>query len=472
MPKLAWCAELRRSSDRIEVFHGPSVETAGTFFCDGAWSGAFGDGAFESAILAGTAGKATADGLLLATPNNILERIFLVKVADAVLASNSLAFLLARTHDDLDKRSLFHGSKFNSIVEGLDKCVRSIPTRNSRRVRIFYHANILVTPDLDVMEKPKRPVEEFRDFAHYQSFLQQTVRAIVANAADPHRRVRYRPIASISNGYDSPASAVLAGGAGCTEALTFREARPRRPPRPDRNDSGAEIASILGLKAASFDRLDYLKEPGFTEAENGGSPLAFAAWAGKLEERLLFTGFHGGRVWDRHAIVVGPDIARGDASGSTFTEFRLRVGFIHLAVPFIGCTNHSSIHRISNSPEMAPWRLMSGYDKPIPRRLVEEAGVPRNLFAKAKNAVDVVLKSEGLKAVMSPESLEDFQRYCEEHWTAWMAFKARAIAIVQFIHTRNQRLNRRVFLAVRRWSGLEVRLPNLVPRPLRVLTYG
>jgi hypothetical protein len=33
---------------------------------------------------------------------------------------------------------------------------------------------------------------------------------------------------------------------------------------------------------------------------------------------------------------------------------------------------------------MAPWRLSNRYDRPIPRRLAEEAGVPRELFGQVK----------------------------------------------------------------------------------------
>jgi len=37
--------------------------------------------------------------------------------------------------------------------------------------------------------------------------------------------------------------------------------------------------------------------------------------------------------------------------------------------------------------EMAPWRLGSDYDRPIPRRILEEAGIPRQLFGTRKKAV-------------------------------------------------------------------------------------
>jgi len=40
-------------------------------------------------------------------------------------------------------------------------------------------------------------------------------------------------------------------------------------------------------------------------------------------------------------------------------------------------------------PEMAPWRLNSAYDRPIPRRILEEASVPRELFGMRKEVTTV-----------------------------------------------------------------------------------
>ena len=35
---------------------------------------------------------------------------------------------------------------------------------------------------------------------------------------------------------------------------------------------------------------------------------------------------------------------------------------------------------------MEPWRVHTNYDRPIPRRIAEEAGVPRELFGNKKRA--------------------------------------------------------------------------------------
>ena len=471
LPRLAWCAEVTRGSARAEVLHGPWVETRGRFFCEGAWSGDFAAGGFERSMLAGTAGKATPQGLLLATPNNTLERIYLVRIGDSVLASNSLAFLLAQSDDDVDPRRLAYSSDLASIVDGLQKHVRSIPTLRGRRVRLFYHCNLRISSDLDVIEEPKPAVRDFSTFADYKEFLQQTVAEIVANAGDTRRRmIQFPPIATISSGHDSPAVAVLARDAGCSEALTFQRARPSSDRSDAQDDSGAEIAARLGMDITCFERADYLKTPGLTDAENEGFPLVFAAWQEKIAGRLLLTGYHGDKVWDRNAFFVRPDIVRGDYSGNTFAEFRLRVGFIHLPVPYLGCTSLKSIYRISNSAEMRPWTLMTRYDRPIPRRLIEEAGIPRDLFGRAKKAVEVVPEIEG-KSILKPESVEHFDRFCGQHWNQWMAAKDRALALGGFLHRWNKRINRKIYITGKMRLGLSIRLPELVPHSWRAASY-
>jgi hypothetical protein len=263
---------------------------------------------------------------------------------------------------------------------------------------------------------------------------------------------------------------VLAKKAGCKEALTFRDARPT-PEYPDGPpDSGESIAAHLGMDVTCFDRRSYQDVPAYTEAENEGFPLVFAALAPKLPRRLLLTGFHGA-VWSRVSMIVSADMQSADYSGSSLTEFRLRVGFLHLAVPFLGCTSLPSIHRISTSPEMRPWSTMTGYDKPIARRLVEEAGIPCESFAVAKRAVEAVGRLEGIESVMKQDSFADFNRFCDAHWNGWLSFKDKVMCLLQSAYRRNRRLNNRIFLMARRRLGKELRLPFIIPAPLRLVTY-
>jgi len=41
--------------------------------------------------------------------------------------------------------------------------------------------------------------------------------------------------------------------------------------------------------------------------------------------------------------------------------------------------------------EMMPYTLNNDYDRPIPRRIAEESGVPRELFGQEKKAASILL---------------------------------------------------------------------------------
>jgi hypothetical protein len=174
----------------------------------------------------------------------------------------------------------------------------------------------------------------------------------------------------------------------------------------------------------------------------GADDVIFSAIEDLLPGRLLYTGFHGDKVWSRGGAAPSRDIVRGDASGLSMAEFRLRVGFLNLGVPFIGCVQHPSIHEVSNSLEMRPWCLGGEYDRPIPRRLVEEAGVPREWFGQTKKAaaipfITVEITDPALEDVLSPDALRAFLEFVEgrplfpnwrdwcRHWTGHTLYRVR-----------------------------------------------
>jgi hypothetical protein len=101
------------------------------------------------------------------------------------------------------------------------------------------------------------------------------------------------------------------------------------------------------------------------------------------------TGIFGDNVWgtDRQSrlpMLQEPDT---DYLNPTiiWTDFRLRVGFIHLPAAACGALHRPAIQRITFSKEMKSWSLGGNYDRPIARRIVEEAGVPRELFGQHKS---------------------------------------------------------------------------------------
>src|SRR3989454_12367365 len=69
--------------------------------------------------------------------------------------------------------------------------------------------------------------------------------------------------------------------------------------------------------------------------------------------------------------------------------------------------------RISRSREMAPWDVDAGYSRPICRRILETAGVPREAFGVRKQTASVLFFERG--DFLSPPSLADFRSWLERH---------------------------------------------------------
>jgi hypothetical protein len=400
----------------VYVKHGLWVEVTEQWFCEGAWNGEFNQGEFGKAIMMGSGGKLMDGGVLVAAPSHTLERLHLLRHDDRLWISNSLPFVLEQANDRLDIRYEFYRSDMRSIIEGLNKYVRRVPTHNGSHVELYYHCNLVIGQNLDVREERRMEPTGFVNFATYKAFLETSSRAITSNAADVQRRIRYKPIATISSGYDSPATAVFARAVGCDEALTFRTAH------GGDGDSGQEIAKVLGMRVKEFDRMEYANKCAAPEAEflaSGpeGNDVIMLAWEKDLKQRIVFTGFHGDKIWDVNNAKVSRYIVRGDVSGTSLGEFRLRVGFIHLPLPFLGCASHPSIHRISRSEEMKAWCLGGDYDRPIPRRICEEAGIDRCLFGQKKKRVAISALTLTVAGEQKPRegSLNDFMMFYRRH---------------------------------------------------------
>ena len=353
---------------------------------------------------------------MFVTPSHILEHLHAVRHGDVLVVSNSLAFLLARTDDGLDPRYKdYHYDAFQHC-RGHWRDQPTFRTQSGRHVSLWYHGNVRVAADFRVAveRKPLPPV--FRDYGHYVGFLRRVVADVCANGRDGRREVPFTPLTTISAGYDSPACAVLAREAGCTDAVTISTARPGFA---EEDDSGAGIAGVLGLGVSSFDRLGYLALPDFPEAEflasgSGGEEVVFAPLAGVLERRILFTGYMGDTVWGRTPVRINEELYMVFPGGTSLGEFRLRSGFAHFPVPCIGYTRHPSIVAISRSAEMQPWTLGNDYDRPIARRLVEEQGVPRASFGRSKMAVTQPLwQAADPKEILTPASYADLVRFAE-----------------------------------------------------------
>ena len=415
LPCLSWCARVRKAEPGVILLHGLSVEADESSFFEGAWSADFGGRDFGNALFfSGAGGYVTTQGVEFATATHTLAQLFLMRLGNETLVSNSLAFLLSQAGDDLDPKYKFYAHDMMSVMDGIRKYVKSIPTRGGSCVEQFFFCNVSVDREGNVSRKEKPLPPAFKDYAEYMRFLDQQVRALAANAWDPARKHQYEPITTISSGYDSTTASAFAKEVGCKQAITFTQSRGHGV------DSGREVAERLGLEVLEFDREDYRKHAGseveFLATGNGGEDMIFAPLADLFAGRLVFTGYYG-LIWDRVNPDAGPDLLKSDASGCSMEEFRLRAGFIHLPVPYIGCRRHPDIYRISGSDELKPWRSGDdSYDKPIPRRFLEERGIPGKLFGQKKRGatqpfITVCRDDPPAEEVLTAKSLAEFKEF-------------------------------------------------------------
>jgi hypothetical protein len=118
---------------------------------------------------------------------------------------------------------------------------------------------------------------------------------------------------------------------------------------------------------------------------------------------------------------------------------------------------------------MRPWSVGTRYDKPIPRRLVEGAGVQRGMFGNEKKAVAVVADMEGFDKTMTKESFADFSNFVREHYTFRMAAKLQFYKVAQYLARINRILNRRIASIISQVGGKRITLPLLVPSSIERL---
>jgi hypothetical protein len=448
LPKLSWCARITRGDDDVVVRHGPWVETTAGAFFEGAWNGTFADWRpSEATACFGSGAELSPNGIRFVTPTHMLERIHLIQLEGSVVVSNSIPFALAETNEVLDTGYKHYHFDLMTNMRGYRRYLPGIRLASGRELRVFFHCNVLVDQQLSISTEDKRLPPSFASYDQYIGFLRETVRLVDANARDAGRRHPYQPLATISSGYDSPAVALFAREIGCDEAFTFGTARPGYD---EEDDSGRDIAAVFGLQVREFDRLAYKSLDAFPEAEflaygAGGEEVVFAPVAELLAGRVLFTGYLGDTVWSRTPSRVNTELLMAYPGGSSLGEFRIRVGFVHFPLPTVGYIRHPSICAISQSSELAPWALGTDYDRPIPRRLVEQAGVPRTAFGRAKKAVTQPLwLTESLDEVFSTPSYRDFAAFIADVPMFGGLGERVGFRIMRLLYETNLRINWRL----------------------------
>jgi hypothetical protein len=416
-PQLAWLAHCHRSRDVITVFHGSGVETTDEWFCEAAWAGDFQAGDFDQTdVVAGTGARIRPGQIVFVSSASTVDRLQSLDSPDGPWISNSLACLLAGTDARIDESSGAYYRLFRTIVRGVRQYKRLFPT-SSGPVTLTYFDNLVWDGrQLSPIDKPGRG-RDFSTFGRYAGFLQKSMDDLAANAHAAERRRKFEILSTASSGYDSSTVTVLAKNAGATQVLCFDQAR------RGQDDSGEPLAKTLGLQAVIVERSAWmaasLPEVPFLASDSHGGDVFYRGAESVLAGKILLTGYHGDKVWakDCHS-AVNEEIVRGDQSGLSLTDYRLSIGTIHCPVSFWGVRQIADIHKISNSPEMQPWDVPGDYSRPICRRIVESAGVPRESFGMEKKATWVLLHRNN--NFLTPASLEDYMGWLRERRWTWL----------------------------------------------------
>jgi hypothetical protein len=287
--------------------------------------------------------------------------------------------------------------------------------RSSTALHVHFAAILTVDCRGSVTFDTHRLCEPPCDYRAYKELLFEGVRKVLENARDPARKRSYRPLVSLSKGYDSTAAAVLARAAGCTEAFTYIDTRSADPSL----DSGAENAQFLGMSCNKYGRWQYLDLDGCAEAEFGYGPLSsnvpLAAAEDQLAGRVLISGDSGDSIWEPERSKVCVQLSK---PWIRFTnclsqiEFRLRLGYFIFLPASVAARHNRSIYDIATSEELRPWSVGAHYDRPIPRRLAEEAGLTRESFGTRKIASSHSHLTD--PARFSKMALDDYRHFVHE----------------------------------------------------------
>ncbi len=406
-PKLAWVARCQKDSKTIMVYHGPMVETADQWAVEAVWAGDYGAGGFdETDLVFGTGLRIRGDGVVFVSSGSSLDRLHATHCGTCTYVSNSLPALLACSEGELLDAHNYAGA-IKGARNGRAGFDTSIPVHGGE-VRLIYFDNLLWSGgDLHRVTKPA-PERDWGSYEEYLGFLQGTARHLAANAAATGRAAPVRMLTSVSSGYDSVAASVIAVSAGCRKATTIR----RSSSLWRGSDSGEEIARRLGLQCHVAPRSapEYPWEETFWAVAGSPGILNWSLFPYPEPLGLFFTGCHGDVAWKREESVPDDPYRRPSIADLGIGEFRLHKGVFHAPVPYWGIQSIDALRRISCSAEMRPWSVRGSYDRPIARRIGEEAGIPRHLFGTLKKNTSLEARFHWPVSRSAQKSYADYLR--------------------------------------------------------------
>lgn len=410
IPIGAWALSWRLTSATVQVRHGALVELFDDGFFFGVWAGAFGDGSVDLCADRMGTGAVIRDGQLkLVSPSHPLDGVMAARSDGRFVASNSLPMLLHETRAAPHLRTSDYFRRFHDLA--CRPFVDGEIEFDGSRVQPLRTDSFSVAPDGSLRRQRVARQRWFDDFASYRAAMTDVLREVADNSSSPHRRTPLGRTIAVSAGYDSLASAALARSAGWQDAFAFAAG-------PDDPDDGTAITQSLGYRVTpcAYDAWQQrpMPEIDFLTVVGPDGQARFAGADHLAERSVMLVGASGDFIWDATARDLGPRLERQRAfiSGPAgMAEWCLTIGAVHVSVPWILAEDDERLRRLAAAPEMEPWTLHTDYDRPIARRIIESAGIPRGTFARVKRAGSHVMFPRDL----TDASRADFDAWLDDH---------------------------------------------------------
>lgn len=384
-PKLSWFAKV--SDDTVSVLHGCRVEYSEEWIFEGVWAGEFGKGDFDRdvPVIIGTGIRLRENAVSFVCSTGALDRLFYVHQKKDLLVSNSLACLLSVADLRLDP-----GIPYSKTLRSYLKTHRSqpkiLPTLGGDKIHFLTYEKLVFSRE-KLEEQSPTTEDAFASFEEYEDFLRSKILAIRENLQDERRRFKVAPVATISRGYDSGASAAIARPLNIRSALTISRTGIR-----GHDDSGEEIATKLGIPVQSvIHRRSAYRDYDLVLAGLGRfDDFNLTLFDYPDDLTLLLVGTAGDFVWEKALKKKMDDsshfLDRHDTTTCQLAEWRLHKGVFLGNIPSIGASRVDCLKQINSSSAMDPWRIGGDYDRPIPRRILEQQGIGRDKFGIKKLA--------------------------------------------------------------------------------------
>jgi len=332
-----------------------------------------------------------------------MDRILFCRFNGYIAASNSLLLLLAYTEASLDDNHDYRDEALSIALKGPSKYNRKFKVVHPRITHFYqiFQENVTIENGEAGFEPKPREAQFFNSYNDYYRSLVDKLEKVKQNYSSRHRKWPFTPFTTLSTGYDSTAVSCLVKDIGIEacfigsplDGLVFK--------RPE--EQSARIGEKLGFnihkldssrKNISRDELYFLTGNYPKYSKSVWSEISLHSMAKTLQKHqspaAIFMGYCGDDVWGDKS---GIDPETGDLlhsppiSGSNLAEIRLHTGFITISPAYMFWRNIYQIKNISKSREMDPWRLNNNYDRPIPRRIAEEMGIPREWFGIKKRHI-------------------------------------------------------------------------------------